>query len=191
MANKKISGPVVLIGDSITEAFKTNELLPHFNIINKGVYGDYTEGVYTRLQNDVIAENPAAVFVLIGTNDMARERSDDEIIASVTRIALTLKKQLPLSIIVLTSILPTRDIENRPNSRINRLNMRIKLLTEEIRIKYFDLNQHFTDDDGNLLAYFTTDGLHISDAGYEHWASILKIHIISQLFGDEPEPVNN
>lgn len=188
---KEILQPIVLIGDSITEAFDTTTLLPQFPVVNKGVYGDYTEGVYARLTQDVVSLNPSAVFVLIGTNDMARERTDDEIIGSISRITILLKKQLPLAKIVITSILPTLEIENRPNGRINRLNMRIKSLTEEFRIQYFNLHQHFTDDDGNLLKYYTTDGLHISPAGYEHWASILNIHIHSQLFGDEPEPVNN
>ena len=38
------------------------------NIVNRGISGDYTEGVLGRL-NEVIYYKPIAVFLLIGLND--------------------------------------------------------------------------------------------------------------------------
>ena len=129
---------IVLIGDSITEAFKAAELLPEFNIINKGQFGDNTAGVLARLEKDVIEENPDRVFLLIGTNDFALERTDDELIENINKIIDELIENLKDTKIYLTPILPTKDIENRPNDRIREVNLILFILTQKYEIEYFD-----------------------------------------------------
>jgi len=163
---------ILLIGDSITEAFKTDKLLPELNIINKGVYGDNTTGVLARLEKDVIDQNPDVVFVLIGTNDFALERTDDELTGNIDKIINILTEKLENAAIYLTPILPTRNIENRPNERIREVNNTLKMLTQKYGIRYFDLYSCLLDN-GQIAEHFTIDGLHLSDDAYKIWADFL------------------
>lgn len=165
---------ILLIGDSITEAFKTSELLPEYNIINKGIYGDNTTGVLKRIERDVIEENPDQVFILIGTNDFALERSDDELTSNICEIIELITENLDDVIVYLTPILPTKNIENRPNDRIRGVNEILKMLTEKYGIEYFDLYSQFVNSAGELDALYTIDGLHLSAEAYKKWAAYLK-----------------
>jgi lysophospholipase L1-like esterase len=165
---------ILLVGDSITEGFPVNTILSEFNIVNKGVYGDNTSGVLSRLQSDVINEYPDYVFLLIGTNDFALERTNEQILETMHHILDTLTSSLVLAEIYLTSILPTRDIANRPNDRINLFNQELKKISFNFGIHYFDLSVFFKDEMGELKSDLTTDGLHISENGYQLWAEVLK-----------------
>src|SRR5215204_5079630 len=74
---------LVFLGDSITQGWGDNigNSLPGVKVANRGISGDTTRGVLIRLQEDVLALNPAAVVLLIGTNDL-EEGADPETIAS-------------------------------------------------------------------------------------------------------------
>lgn len=170
---------ILLVGDSLTEGFKVKEYLPEYAIINRGIYGDNTVGVLERLQKDISDAKPDAIFFLIGTNDLALERTIDEI---AQNIELMINQSLSFPFvknIFITSLLPTRNIENRPNSTINELNNLLLKLTSEYSLKYFNLNLSFIDEDGMLKSDFTNDGLHLTHLAYIEWANLLKIEIDS------------
>ena len=68
---------IVFLGNSITagggnwsQRFNTN------NIVNRGILGDYTEGVLNRL-NEIIYYKPIAVFLLIGVNEFFKDNSNN------------------------------------------------------------------------------------------------------------------
>lgn len=165
---------IILLGDSITEAFPADFFINEFEIVNKGISGDSTEGVYKRLPGDVISLKPDMVFLLIGTNDFAQGLSNGDITAGVFRILLSLKNALDTTIIVSVSILPVRDLENRSNARIIQVNNEIRNITEELNLKYFDLHSSFRDDTGKLRKEFTEDGLHLTADAYRFWGELLR-----------------
>lgn len=165
---------IILIGDSITSQFDTSKHLPEFNIINAGIYGDNTTGVLARLWQDVITEHPDKVFLLIGTNDMALDKTNEEIFETIKAITNKINKELKLTKLYLTSILPTRNLSNRPTERIIKLNINIKKLAEETENYYYDLFSLMIDDEGNLKESFTNDGLHLTEEAYIVWAEDLK-----------------
>jgi len=64
-------GAVVFLGDSITQGWASlAKDFPDLKVANRGISGDVTRGVLYRLKEDVLDLNPAAVVLLIGTNDL-------------------------------------------------------------------------------------------------------------------------
>src|ERR671918_2340509 len=63
---------VVFLGDSITQGWGggLGAAFPGVKVANRGISGDTTRGVLIRLREDVLALDPAAVVILIGTNDL-------------------------------------------------------------------------------------------------------------------------
>ncbi|MFL2983656.1 MAG: hypothetical protein ACJZ12_04620 [Candidatus Neomarinimicrobiota bacterium] len=60
------SGKIVFLGNSITKGGGDwNERLNTENIVNRGISGDYTDGVLMRL-DEIIHYKPIAVFIMIG-----------------------------------------------------------------------------------------------------------------------------
>jgi len=164
---------IMLTGDSITSGFKTKELLPGFDVVNAGIYGDNSPGLLNRLGNDLKFHNPDYLFILIGTNDFALGRSIPEIVDTIREIIIKAKDFVPEKNIYITPLLPTNNIENRPNSSIRELNRLIEALARDQKINCFHLHARFIYDNGDLKQEFTNDGLHLTPAAYSLWAALL------------------
>src|SRR5438876_1329493 len=63
---------VVFIGDSITDGWRLDEFFPGKAYVNRGISGQVTSQMLVRMYPDVIDLKPAAMVVLAGTNDIAR-----------------------------------------------------------------------------------------------------------------------
>lgn len=164
---------ILLLGDSITEVFPPDLGPDGTVIINKGISGNNTEDVYNRL-DEVVSEKPDMVFLLIGTNDFAQGKSNMEIGENIFKILQKLKMSLPAAELFAVSILPVRDLDSRPNSRIIEVNKDLKKIAEKLDLNYFDLHFHFVDSSGKLKKEFTEDGLHLTRKAYLAWNEILK-----------------
>ena len=67
----------VFLGDSITDYYPIDELYDGMPVVNSGIAGYTTEDILNNLDNMVTIYNPTKVFILIGTNDMERDKSND------------------------------------------------------------------------------------------------------------------
>lgn len=165
---------ILLLGDSITAGFDTVRLLPELAIRNEAVSGDSTVELLERLRPEWLeAPGLRAVFVCIGTNDLARDRTDEYILGQIARIVGELRHAGGAFQIILTSLFPTRDNEPRPNARILGFNAQLVTLAAELGVDFWLLHPHFVDVGGKLRAGFTNDGLHLTEPAYEEWAKQL------------------
>ena len=86
---------VVFLGNSITQGAKSwNKRFNLRNLVNRGISGDITEGVLSRL-NEIYYYEPLAVFLLIGINDIFNADSSnwdkidsDYVAKNILRIAI-------------------------------------------------------------------------------------------------------
>ncbi|HSW49169.1 MAG TPA: SGNH/GDSL hydrolase family protein [Bryobacteraceae bacterium] len=65
-------GRVVFMGDSITDGWRLDEYFPGQPYVNRGISGQTTPQMLVRMYPDVIDLKPAAMVLLAGTNDIAR-----------------------------------------------------------------------------------------------------------------------
>ena len=165
---------IIFLGDSITQGFPTEQLLKEFSIINKGISGDNTESVLERLNRDVIALKPSAVFLLVGINDLKSTKSNNTILVNYERIVLRISKSVPGVKLFVESILPTRNLEERPLERIQLLNVEIHKLAMKYGVKFLDVYPLFVNPKGELAEEFSNDGLHLTLLGYEKWGDYLR-----------------
>ena len=99
---------ILMIGDSITEGFDTKKYFLDEIIINKGVSGDSTVECLDRICSGWFIPLPDRVYICIGTNDFARDRTDQFVLANTKTIIEKDCQFAPESKIFLTSIFPTR-----------------------------------------------------------------------------------
>lgn len=165
---------ILFLGDSITAEFDVKKYLPDFKINNKAVSGDITTETLRLVNSSLFKSNPNFVFLCIGTNDLARERSVEFIVENILEIIKKVKTYSPESIIILTSIFPTRDNQVRPNKKIIEINKKIGKTGNIYGYIFFNLHQYFTDSNGLLKTEFTNDGLHLTHFAYKEWARRLK-----------------
>lgn len=166
---------IVFFGDSITSGYKIEEFYPKNNVINSGISGNVTNDLLERM-DDVYRYNPSKVFLLIGINDLNREKSIDEITKNIQKIINNIKANRKYTKIYIESVYPiNRNVfeeknysfnEKINNDIIKELNNKIKILCKENKIQYIDVYNNLLDNDGNLKDIYTNEGLHLSDLGY-------------------------
>jgi lysophospholipase L1-like esterase len=168
---------ILLLGDSITEAFNTKTYLPEYNIINRGIYGDNSDNLIVRLDDELKNAHADCAFILIGTNDFAVGLDNRQILQNIRTILTRVSEFIKPENVVLISILPTLNIENRSNERINVVNNQFMELSAELGTLYWDLNATMKDSAGQLISDYTIDGLHLSEKAYLVWAEQLRSFI--------------
>ena len=101
---------VVFMGDSITDGWRLEEYFPEKPYVNRGISGQVTSQMLVRMYPDVIDLKPAAMVVLAGTNDIARNNgpATPEMIQQ-NIMAMTELAQHHGIKVLLCSILPVSD----------------------------------------------------------------------------------
>ena len=170
------NGEIVFLGNSITAAGNDWSVrLNYPNIRNRGIGGDVTDGVLHRL-NEITYYEPKAVFLLIGINDLYNtslfEPSVDYISKNIIRITQEIKKKSPKTKVFVQTILPVeKQIYRAPINEINNF-----LKSEESKNSYtiIDLHTAFVDDKGLIIEDFFSDGIHLTEQGYNNWVKIIR-----------------
>ena len=168
------AGRVVFMGDSITDGWKLAEQFPGRPYVNRGISGQTTQQMLVRMFQDVIDLKPAAMIVLAGTNDIARNNGPEtlEMVEENLQAMAELAKLHGIKVI-LCSLTPISDyVPNRPQSRgrppedILKLNAWIKEYTAKNGLGFADYYTATADAKGMLKEGFSGDGLHPNAQGY-------------------------
>jgi lysophospholipase L1-like esterase len=115
---------VVFLGDSITQGWGGGlaAAFPGSKVANRGISGDTTRGVLLRLREDVLAINPTAVVLLIGTNDLDEGATPEVIAGNLKLIVAGLERHNPSMPIVLCQVFPSSATLKRPADQIKAVN---------------------------------------------------------------------
>jgi lysophospholipase L1-like esterase len=168
---------VVFLGDSITQGWGggLGAAFPGVKVANRGISGDTTRGVLIRLEEDVLALDPAAVVVLVGTNDL-EEGATPEIAASNLKLILAaLERRDPGMPIVLCQVFPSSATKQRPAEAIEAMNaLYLAAVKGDPRVTYLETWPLFADSRGDARVDEFPDLLHPNEAGYAKWAAALR-----------------
>jgi len=170
-------GAVVFLGDSITQGWGDDfsRHFPGMKIANRGISGDTTRGVLIRLEEDVLTLDPAAVVLLIGTNDLEEDADPSTIVANLKLIIAAIERQSRQVPIVLCQVFPSAAKMKRPVDKIKQVN---KLYAAAVRgdaqVTVVDTWLLFADPEGDAIAAEFPDLLHPNQRGYEKWAAALR-----------------
>lgn len=170
-------GAVVFLGDSITQGWEAGlpAAFPELRIANRGISGDTTRGVLLRLNEDVIALQPRAVVILIGTNDLEEQAQPETIAGNLALILDALQAHQPAMPVVLCRVFPSSATMRRPNTQIRRINaLYDEVARSRAQVTVVDTWSIFADAQGDARLAEFPDLLHPNERGYEQWARTLR-----------------
>jgi len=160
--------PIVFLGDSLTSMCEWRELFGHnLTILNRAIGGDTSAGVLQRIST-VAALDPAAVFLMIGTNDpQGLGYAPADTIRNYQSIIRKLRESSPGIRIYAESLLPSQAPKfNKWSEEVNR---GVRQLADGDSVTFVDLRPLFADSNQVLNKRYTFDGLHLNGAGYLLW----------------------
>lgn len=163
---------IVFSGDSIVEFFPLKKYFGRSkNLLNRGIAGTDTNWLKEHLQEQVLAAKPYKLFILIGTNDLGLGYEENHILNNIQDILSCVQVESIATQIYVLSILPVSEkkkykskVKIRKNSDIKSINIKLSQLMIS---EFIDLYPLLLDLEGNLADDYTTDGLHLSQKGYE------------------------
>jgi lysophospholipase L1-like esterase len=170
-------GAVVFLGDSITQGWAEGLGLafPGVKTANRGINGDTSRGVLIRLQDDVLALNPAAVVLLIGTNDLEEGAAPETVAGNLRLILAELKRHNAKMPVILCEVFPSSASMKRPADQIKAVNaLYLAAVKNDVQVIPLETWRLFANPDGDALASEFPDLLHPNVAGYIKWAAALK-----------------
>jgi lysophospholipase L1-like esterase len=189
---------VVFMGDSITDLWRLAESFPGKPYVNRGIGGQTTAQMLVRMYPDVIALKPAAMVLLAGTNDIARNNGPQTLeMIQQNIMAMTELAQTHDIKVVLCALTPIDDdpqtppapvggraggpgapprrkqSEQRPPADILKLNAWLKEYAAKSNSAFVDYYAATVDAQGELRTGYSNDGLHPNAQGYALMAPVV------------------
>ena len=174
---------IIFIGDSIVEYYPLQELFGTAKtIVNRGIRGYQTRLLLENLDAHLYGDAVDQIVLLIGTNDIGKDIPMNEALDNLERVIQSIAREYPLSQIKLLSILPVNEGEKykqtvyiRTNEKIREWNQAYEALASAyMQVDFVPVYDSLTDTEGQLKKDYTTDGLHLSVAGYQVLSEALK-----------------
>ncbi|MFS9173799.1 SGNH/GDSL hydrolase family protein [Streptococcus sanguinis] len=174
---------IIFIGDSIVEYYPLQELLQtDKRLINRGIRGYKTDLLLENLDVHLFGQALDKVFILIGTNDIGKEMPQTETLANLEAVIQEISRDYPLAQIQLLSVLPVNEAPAYKSTVYVRSNEKIQVLNQAYRqlanaymnVQFIDLYDAFLNEEGQLRPDYTTDGLHLTIAGYAALSKVLQ-----------------
>ena len=180
---------VVFLGNSITQGGGDwNKRYNSEVIVNRGVSGDFTNGVLQRL-DEIIFYRPTSVFLMIGINEFFADNSSNPninpkyVAKNILKIANVIKRGSPKTKIFISTILPINnkqyidvkdvnynflqeDFYPSVNNQVVKTNA---ILKSNKKYAIVDLYKVFIDEHCNLKSNLSSDGVHLNETGYDLW----------------------
>lgn len=177
---------IIFIGDSIVEYYPLQELFGTAKtIVNRGIRGYQTKLLLENLDVHLYGDAVDQIVLLIGTNDIGKDVPMNETLDNLERVIQSIARDYPLSQIKLLSILPVNEGEKykqtvyiRTNEKIREWNQAYEALTSAyMQVDFVPVYDSLIDSEGQLKKDYTTDGLHLSVAGYQALSEALKEYL--------------
>ena len=177
---------IIFIGDSIVEYYPLYELLQtDKRLVNRGIRGYKTDLLLENLDAHLFGQALDKVFILIGTNDIGKEMPQTETLSNLEAVIQEISRDYPLAQLQLLSVLPVNEdpaykstVYVRSNEKIQALNQAYRQLANAyMNVQFIDLYDAFLNKEGQLSPDYTTDGLHLTIAGYATLSKALQEYL--------------
>lgn len=172
------------MGNSITQGWA--DMRPDFfkanNYVGHGISGQTTPQMLSRFRADIVALKPQVVVINGGINDIATNSGPYDFeftfgsIQSMAEIAHANGIKVILTSVLPAAKIPWREEISAVPEKVNQLNAAIKAYCAGKGFTYVDYYAQLVSTDGSkgMTAEYTTDGVHVTEAGYEVMEKIIK-----------------
>src|SRR5690242_6115628 len=149
---------------------------PHAQLVNLCVSGATTAGVLRGQLDNGVAKNPQLVTLGIGINDISHGVPLEQFAQNYDRILSTLKQKTNARVVVSnipdvsTARVVPAFLRGKFHQQIVNFNHRLEEIAKLHDVTIFDIFAITTRELHAHPEYFSPDGFHPSDEGYEMWA---------------------
>lgn len=186
---------LICIGDSLTYGYgvKKSEIWTSIlknklrvEVINKGICGDTTSGLLSRLYRDVILNKATHAIVMGGTNDFLWQLPIEQVKSNIASIIFQLIHYKIVPIIGIPTPVDGYAAKKKWQfiNSFDYINHALKVYGDWMRdfssyynFQVLDFYSLFYKDDGEIESQYYVDGLHLNKFGHEKMAEEININL--------------
>ena len=170
----RLEAPPAGSGDATSQyAHWLMQAHPEWHVLNMGINGERTDQIRGRFERDVVDQQPRAVIIIAGVNDVYQGRDVQhakEQLASMYERAR--RERIP---VIAGSIVPYNTASAEQNERMHAINHWIReRAAEDANITFVDTRAAAADPSDPDRLHQSPDGLHPSPAGYRRMAEAIQ-----------------
>ena len=173
--NPPAKGGVLFVGSSSIRMWKLDKWFPDSAALNRGFGGSQVADSLHFADRIILPYEPSKVVVYAGDNDIAAGKSPETVASDFRQLVAKIHTGLPETDVLYIAIKPsTARWKLFPKmAEANRLIQQQAAANEHLT--YIDIVAPMLGDDGQPRPeLFLKDGLHMTDAGYEIWTSLVR-----------------
>jgi lysophospholipase L1-like esterase len=170
------SDDYLLIGNSILANCDWGKKFNKSNIYNSSISG-LTLFEANQFPSTFVNRKSKKIFIELGINDLNTAVPTKMVVYASAAFLGLVKKISPNSEVHFISVLPLNESIMKgksTNTEIKEFNAKISSWARNNHIQYIDAYSSMIDSEGQLNKTYTSDGLHLTEAGYVQLASVLK-----------------
>jgi len=172
--NSTPDNPIVFVGSSSINFWRTAEYFPQFPVINRGFGGSQASDATHWVREAVLSYDPSVVVYYEGDNDTSVGKKAPQIFEDMRRFAEALQDASPGTHMVFLSVKPGParwDVWGEAQATNALLE---EFAAKRYNVHYVDVGSDMLGPDGEPIpALFVPDGIHMTPAGYGIWTRIL------------------
>ena len=165
---------VLFAGSSSIVGWSTGRDFPELPVINRGFGGSYISEVSHFFGRIVAPYKPAVIVFYAGDNDIADDKSPARVLDDYQKFVGLVRDQLPGTRVVFITIKPSLARWSKWPQMHEANELIRKLSAAEDDLYFADIAAPMLGSDGRPRAeLFLKDGLHLNEAGYRLWTSVV------------------
>ncbi|HVS62270.1 MAG TPA: exo-alpha-sialidase [Thermoanaerobaculia bacterium] len=167
-------GGILFLGSSSIRFWDLERWLPDHGATNRGFGGSQIADSIRHFDTLVTPHRPAHLVFYAGDNDVAAGKSAEQVSADFATFLTRLWRELPETRVHFIAIKPSIARWSMIDE-MRAVNRAVEEMAErEPRLGYVDVDEPMIGRDGEpRRELFVADGLHLSDAGYRLWTSLV------------------
>ena len=181
-------GQILFVGSSLMELFPIDEMQHNLDIgrviYNRGISAFTTDDLLLAMNECIFDLDPSKIFINIGSNDIGSGGQGgykkENLIENYDKIMDQIKERLPESEVYVMAYYPINAkadfgldksmkdtmFKTRTNPNIMEANDAVEELAIKYGFYFINVNEGLTDDEGNLKAEFSIEGIHLWPNAY-------------------------
>lgn len=169
-------GSVVFVGSSSIRMWETlEEDFPGIPVVNRGFGGSEMADALHFADRIVLPYQPSMVVVYAGDNDLWNGKSPQQVFGDFRALVQRIHREQPQTPVAFIAVKPSIARWSMAD-RVHETNALVAAYAaSNPHVEFIDIATPMLGDDGTPRPeLFLDDDLHLSEAGYELWASIVE-----------------